>query len=166
MNVAPDMLAAVFRRAATQEFATSAHWSLLANHIAEDRELLEIAAVTQPGHFPPYLLLAAVHQLVLKGEAAELDAYYPSVGGTQSPNGDLWLAFRASALRHRDRLAEVIARRHVNKTVLRRCACLRPLVIEAARRLEADRVHLVDIGCSAGLNLLLDQWGVLYGPGR
>jgi hypothetical protein len=164
MSVASDLLAAVFRRAAAQDFAASAHWSFLAGHIAEDQELLDIAAVAQPGHFPPYLLLAATHQLVLEHAAPALEPFYPSVGGLQTPNEDFWRAFRAAALHHRDRLMGVVARRHVNKTVLRRCACLRPLLIEAARRLEADRVHLVDIGSSAGLNLFLDRWGVIYGP--
>jgi hypothetical protein len=166
MSVNVDLVAATFRRAADQEFATSPHWSFLSRQIASDPELLKIAAVTRPGEFPPYLVLAAVHQLVLKGEAPELEPFYPSAGGNRVPDGDFFLAFRECALRQRDRLAEVVARRNVNKTVLRRCACLRPLLIEAARWLEAERVHLIDIGCSAGLNLLLDRWGVVYEPGH
>ena len=165
MSVNLDIVAATFRRAADQDFAGSPHWSFLARQIASDQELLEIAAVARPGHFPPYLLLAAVHQLVLEGEAPELEPFHPSVGGNRAPDDDFFLAFRDCVLRHRDGLASVVARRHVNKTVLRRCACLRPLLIEAARRLEAERVHLIDIGCSAGHNLLLDRWGMIYEPG-
>jgi hypothetical protein len=165
MSVNVDMVAATFLRAADQDFAESPHWSFLARQIASDQQLLEIAAAARPGHFPPYLLLAAVHQLVLEGEASELEPFHPSVGGSRAPDGDFFLAFRDCALRRRDRLAGVVARRSVNKTVLRRCACLRPLLIEAARRLAAERVHLVDIGCSAGYNLLLDRWGVIYEPG-
>jgi hypothetical protein len=166
MSVNLDIVAATFRRAADQEFATSPHWSFLSRQIASDPEILKIAAVTRPGEFPPYLVLAAVHQLVLKGEAPELEPFHPSAGGNRAPDGDFFLAFRECALRHRDRLAEVVARRNVNKTVLRRCACLRPMLIEAARRLKAERVHLIDIGCSAGLNLFLDRWGVVYEPGQ
>jgi hypothetical protein len=165
MSISLDMVAATFLRAADQDFADSPHWSFLARRIASDQQLLEIAAAGRPGQFPPHLLLAAVHQLVLEGEASELAPFYPSAGGNRAPDGDFFLAFRECALHHRERLAEVVARRNVNKTVLRRCACLRPMLIEAARRLEAERVHLIDIGCSIGHNLLLDRWGVIYEPG-
>ncbi len=81
MSVPLEMVAATFHRAAEQEFAESEHWSFLARHIEFDQELLELAAGARPGEFPPYLLLAAVHQLVLKGEAPELEPFHPSVGG-------------------------------------------------------------------------------------
>ncbi|GAA4888100.1 DUF2332 domain-containing protein [Actinomycetospora straminea] len=46
-----------------------------------------------------------------------------------------------------------------------RATVLHPLVAEAAHRVGADAVGLVDVGCSAGFNLLLDRVAVTYSTG-
>jgi hypothetical protein len=47
-----------------------------------------------------------------------------------------------------------------------RCAVLHPAIGEAARRADASAVGLVDVGCSAGLNLHVDRIGIAYSDGR
>lgn len=47
-----------------------------------------------------------------------------------------------------------------------RGAVLYPLVAEAAHRVGAASVGLVDVGCSAGLDLALDRVGIRYDDGR
>jgi hypothetical protein len=47
-----------------------------------------------------------------------------------------------------------------------RCAVLFPLVAEAAHRVGAVAVGLVDVGCSAGLNLTVDRVRIAYGDGQ
>src|SRR3712207_2975894 len=47
-----------------------------------------------------------------------------------------------------------------------RCAVLYPAVAEAARRVGADAVGLIDVGCSAGLGLHVDRLGITYSDGR
>jgi hypothetical protein len=47
-----------------------------------------------------------------------------------------------------------------------RCAVLHPAVAEAAHRLGADAVGLVDLGCSAGFNLVVDRVGIRYDDGQ
>ena len=37
---------------------------------------------------------------------------------------------------------------------------------EAAHRADADAVGLIDVGCSAGLNLYVDRVGITYSNGR
>jgi hypothetical protein len=43
-----------------------------------------------------------------------------------------------------------------------RCAVLYPAIAEAARRVGATAVGLIDVGCSAGLNLNVDRVGITY----
>jgi hypothetical protein len=47
-----------------------------------------------------------------------------------------------------------------------RCAALYPATAEAARRVGANAVGLIDVGCSAGLNLNVDRVGVTYSNGQ
>jgi len=45
-------------------------------------------------------------------------------------------------------------------------AVLYPAIAEAARRLGAKAVGLIDVGCSAGLNLQVDRVGITYSNGQ
>jgi hypothetical protein len=47
-----------------------------------------------------------------------------------------------------------------------RCAVLYPAIAEAARRVGADAVGLIDVGSSAGLNLNVDRVGITYSNGQ
>jgi hypothetical protein len=47
-----------------------------------------------------------------------------------------------------------------------RCAVLYPAIAEAAHRLGAHAIGLVDVGRSAGLNLDVDRVGITYSDGR
>ena len=152
------------REASRFEFAASPLYRMLAAAACEDERLLALAAKARPRQHPPFMLFAAVHDLVLRGvPCEELAAFYASAGGTAAPSGSSIAAFRGFALAHEEEITRLIASRSVSKTDLRRGACLRALLIEAAHRLGADAVHLVDVGCSAGLNLLLDRWRIAYG---
>ncbi|WP_207936918.1 DUF2332 domain-containing protein [Actinomadura sp. KC216] len=42
------------------------------------------------------------------------------------------------------------------------CAVLYPAIAEAARRADANAIGLIDVGCSAGLNLNVDRVGITY----
>ena len=43
---------------------------------------------------------------------------------------------------------------------------LYPAIAEAARRVGADAVGLIDVGCSAALNLIVDRVGITYSNGQ
>ena len=55
-------------------------------------------------------------------------------------------------------------RRQTQTNETGRCAVLYPAVAEAAARLDASRIALIDVGCSAGLNLNVDAYAVTYTP--
>jgi hypothetical protein len=102
----------------------------------------------------PLELLAAVHRLVLEGEAPALAAYYPSVGGTLA--GDPWPAFRRVLVAHVERLRTAMGRSCQTNEVGRSAALIGGVLVVAA---EAGLpLRLLEIGASAGLNLRLDRF--------
>ena len=71
-----------------------------------------------------------------------------------------------SALRDEvDFLAEWIATERVQTNEPRRCWWLVPCFLEVARRTGAETFDCLELGCSAGLNLLWDRYGYEYETG-
>lgn len=114
--------------------------------------------------------MAAVH-LLLSGEPAKgdpLTRYYPDLVEPTAPSSDAFPAFRRFCLAYAYAIAEIINRRSVNTNEVGRCAVLRLGYAEIARMLPAVPFALVEIGASAGLNLLWDKYRYEYecGPGH
>ncbi|MFD1152685.1 DUF2332 domain-containing protein, partial [Saccharothrix hoggarensis] len=63
-------------------------------------------------------------------------------------------------------VAAIAARRQPRTDETGRCAVLYPAVAEVARRVGADAVGLVDVGCAAGFNLVVDRVAIAYGNGQ
>ena len=158
-----DILSGMFRLASTRHFSMSPLCSLLASKIADDSEILDVVRSSNPGEFPPYLLMAAVHTLVLGSPSCELARFFQTVSGAAVPGENSFPVFKKFVLENRELIESMICSAHVNKTVLKRSACLRALLVDVAHKNGWERVHLVDVGCGAGLNLLLDQWRITYG---
>jgi hypothetical protein len=60
----------------------------------------------------------------------------------------------------------IAMRRKTRANETGRCAVLYPAIAEAARRAGANAVGLIDVGCSAGLNLNVDRVGITYSNGQ
>jgi len=69
-------------------------------------------------------------------------------------------------LRMTDSVVAIAVRRQVRANETGRCAVLYPAIAEAARRAGANAVGLIDVGCSAGLNLNVDRVGITYSNGQ
>ena len=63
-------------------------------------------------------------------------------------------------------VAAIAARRRMRTNETGHCAVLDPAIAEAARRVSANVVGLIDVPCSAALNLNVDRVGVTYSNGQ
>jgi hypothetical protein len=104
----------------------------------------------------PLRFLAGIHRLVLENRVGNLAQYYPSVGGVANA-AEAWPVWIEQLERHGEEL-----RTRLPKTVqtneVTRCCALLPGFLAVARR-TALPLRLLEIGCSAGLNLRWDRFG-------
>ena len=108
----------------------------------------------------PAVILAALHDLALAGAAPALAAAYAA------PDPDAAADAAVSVLlAMTDAVTGAAGRRPVRSDETTRGAVLYPAIAEAARRAGAAAVGLVDVGCSAGLNLIVDRLAIGYGDG-
>ncbi|CAL9630986.1 hypothetical protein SUDANB95_06055 [Actinosynnema sp. ALI-1.44] len=129
----------------------------LATRAAEDPEVAGLLTAA-PEHFAhATLLLAAAHRLVQAEPFHELSNYYPSLGGTYGPDEGTWPLFRSFVLDRAEKMRELISTRSTQTNEVRRAALLYPAVA-----MVKGPVGLLEVGCSAGLLLGLDQYGYRY----
>jgi len=136
--------------------------------VAEDPELLALAAEVMPSQPPPNVLYAAVKNLLLdeveRGEEARaLKRFYPAVSGGPIPAEPAYPAFRAFCLAHRDELLPGLRTGRTQTCVVHRSAIMLPAIASLPRVVDAEgRVGLLEIGPSVGLNLRLDRYRYVY----
>jgi hypothetical protein len=162
-------LASVFREFGERECrGYSPLYERLSLGVAEEPALLDLAATTRPGQPVPNMLLGAVHYLLMRGEGHPLAAYFPDLTAPRPPApGDPMPAFRDFCAEHEDELRALLATRLVQTNEVRRCACLLPAFALAERAAGGRPLALVEVGASAGLNLLWDRYAFDYGaPGQ
>ncbi|KAB2363523.1 DUF2332 domain-containing protein [Actinomadura montaniterrae] len=109
----------------------------------------------------PALILAALHDLALAGRAPALAAAYAAADGDAASGAAI-----DTLLRETDAIVDIVGRRRTRPDETGRCAVLYPAIAEAAHRAGANAVGLIDVGCSAGLNLNVDRVAITYGVGR
>ena len=136
---------------------TSPLYERISEAVAGDREILELVQAAPPSaHLPP-ALLAAVHYLILGGTDHPLAEVYAGRSGADP--GPLFLDFLRS--RRADVLA-LLALRHIQTNECGRSAVIGPGLTWVATQIEGP-YSLVDVGASAGLNLLCDRYRIDYG---
>ena len=144
--------------------AGSRLYSRLSAAILEDSELLALAAQAPVGQPPPLLLFGAVHHLLLQGAEHPLARLYPTLNGGHDVGEDPFPLFRDFCLKHLEPIAATIRRRTVQTNEVGRSSALqRGFSVVAARTGKA--LALLEIGASAGLNLVGDRYRYSYGPG-
>jgi hypothetical protein len=133
----------------------------IARAIADDPESLALLVDVAPTGRAPVLFLAATHDLVLAGLGGQLGAIYAG-----SSDADPWPPFRE--LLH-TRTAEILRRmrtRSIQTNEVGRSAALLPAVgrvrSDAAAAGDDRPLALVELGPSAGLNLLVDRYHASY----
>jgi len=125
-----------------------------------DEALRAIEAAPARKRHPP-VILAALHDLALDGRAPALAAPYAPADGDAAAGAAI-----ATLLGMTDAVVAVAVRRQPRTDETCRGAVLYPAVAEAAHRVGAAAIGLIDVGCSAGLNLDVDRVGVTYSNGQ
>lgn len=135
--------------------------------VAEREEVLDLVSEAPPRGHNPLLLLAAVHYLLLDGLDHPLAAVYaagdePEAGAGSGTDADPGALFVDVCLQHRDQILGLLATERVNTNEVGRSAVIGPALTLVSQRLGVPLGH-VDVGCSAGLNLLGDRYRMDYG---
>jgi hypothetical protein len=104
----------------------------------------------------PMLLMAGLHREILGGQSVmrPLAEFFPSVGGRRPVSATaIRPRLREAIVAHRQQLARFIQSATVQTNETARGLCwLLPIFYPGW-----SAIHLVDLGCSAGLNLVADQ---------
>jgi hypothetical protein len=164
-NAAPPgrarTLAQVYRRFSEVDAGTSPLYERVALALSESGEALRAIETAPARKRHPTVILAALHDLALAGRAPALAAAYAAADGDAAAGAAI-----DTLLRMTDSVVAIAARRRTRTNETGRHAVLYPALAEAVHRVGADAVGLIDVGCSAGLNLNVDRVGITYSDGQ
>jgi hypothetical protein len=153
--------AQVYRRFGEVDAAESPLYERVAVALSASDEALAAIETVPARRRHPTVILAALHDLALAGRAPALAAAYAAGDGDAAASAAI-----DTLLGMTDSVVAIAVRRRARTNETGRCAVLYPAIAEAARRAGAEAVGLVDVGCSAGLNLNVDRVGITYGNGQ
>jgi hypothetical protein len=154
--------------AATVERDGGLIYPAICRGVADDARVLSLLDDTPLPQRRPLLLLAAVHFLLLSGVDHPLAAYYDTVADVRGTPfnasvDDVVAVFTAFCEEHRRQLEHVIATRTTQTNEVGRCTALLPGLCHIASLYDRDApISLLDLGTSAGLNLLFDDYAYTY----
>lgn len=155
-------LAQVYRHFGEVDAAgTSPLYERVAVALSESDEALRAIKAAPARKRHPTVILAALHDLALAGRAPALAAAYAAADGDAAADAAI-----DTLLRMTDSVVAIAVRRKTRTNETGRGAVLYPAIAEAARRAGAHAVGLIDVGCSAGLDLQVDRVGITYSNGQ
>jgi len=154
-------LADRFRNFGSTSATRAPLYARLSRRIADEPAILRLLQAAPEQQQLPVLLFAAVHDLVLRDVESELRRFYPNVA-LEPDRSDPFPAFRDCSLRHHESLTALIATRSTQTNEVGRCAQFLPALGLLAQ--EVGTLAHLDIGTSAGLNLLLPRYEFHYVP--
>jgi len=155
-----DTVAMAYRRFGKAAAERSSLYERVAIALSESPDAQRVIGSAPARSRRPASILAALHDLALSGRAPELATAYAA----RDPDAAGRAAIEA-LLRMHEAVVAVAARRTVRSDVARCYAVLYPAVAEAARRVGAVAVGLIDIGGAASLNLNVDRVAITYDDG-
>jgi hypothetical protein len=144
-------------------------YAAICRGVADDGGVLSLLDGAALPQRRPLLLLAAVHYLLLAGAEHPLSGSYDTVAAVRGAAAgppvapDVAAAFADFCSAHRAELEQLIATRATQTNEVGRCTALLPGLCHIASlyRWEVP-ISLLDLGTSAGLNLLFDDYAYTY----
>jgi hypothetical protein len=151
-------LAQVYRHFGEVDAAeTSPLYARVAVALSESDQALGAIEAAPARRRHPRMILAALYDLALAGRAPALAAAYAASDGDAAASAAI-----DTLVGMTEAVVAIAARRRPRPNESGRYAVLYPAIAEAARRVGATAVGLIDVGCSAGLNLNVDRVGITY----
>jgi hypothetical protein len=135
----------------------------LARSCATDNDMVGLGSAARAGQPLGMFILLTVQYLLFKSPQAPLAAYFPSMTPAPKPAAEAFPVFREFCLDNRPELLRLLAARTVNTNLVERTSCSLPAIRYVGGLVDGP-LTLVEICCSAGLNLLFDEYYHDYGP--
>ncbi|CDQ37804.1 hypothetical protein GCM10007111_18790 [Virgibacillus kapii] len=136
----------------------------LAWKISEDMDMLRLSGHAAKGQPEPNLFLGAVHYLLLQGRDHSLQAFYPSLVENPADYQQVFPEFKDFCTTHQSSIIDILESKRVQTNEVRRCAYLYPIFCGIFKQTNKP-LSLIEIGTSAGLQLLVEQYSYSYGDG-
>ncbi|MED1603208.1 DUF2332 domain-containing protein [Alkalihalophilus marmarensis] len=136
-------------------------YETLSKETAKDEELLIICSHAKESQPIPNLFFGAVHYLLLKGVRHELADYYLSLVEEPKKSTHAFVHFKSFCEEYKEEIIHLLQTKLVQTNEVRRCAYLYPsfsCIYEKTNK----PLALIEIGTSAGLQLLCDQYQYSY----
>ena len=158
-------VASIFGFLADRDFhGYSPLYEHLARQIAHDDVIPEIVARGCQRNHAPVLFFACVHDIVLHEPELDVARFYAdAVAGADPTHTQVWKSFRQLVVDRADEIETMLSTRTVQTNEVGRSAAIRP-ALAALARLDPRPIGLIELGTSAGLNLLFDRYCIDYVP--
>jgi hypothetical protein len=137
----------------------------LALGCAADTEMLKLASQASPDQPIPPLLFAAVYHLLLKGEKHPLAGFYPLLKAEPPRTDDPYPLFRNFCRSRHLQIEAILRTRRVQTNEVSRCGSLLPAFGLIVRMTGGRPIAMIEVGASAGLNLLWDRYAYDFEAG-
>lgn len=142
-------------------------WSAVGRRLGTDpgaEPILDLLLAAPPEQRRPVLLMAAIHDVALRGDEPLAAHFAHRRGeGMPPPTSDPWVLVQDLVRRRGEELAGIVATHHTQTNEVGRCAVIMPVLAMVEQ--EMGPLGLVEFGASAGLLLNLDRYRYRYEHG-
>ena len=137
-------------------------YELLSLAVADNPGLLAMARECMVGQPIPNLFFAAVKRLLDYQEGDGLARHYALIAMGEPPGDGLPDSFARFCFARESEIVELVRTRRVQTNEIRRCSYLMPAFGTVSLDSGGMPLGLIDVGASAGLNLLWDSYQYRY----
>ena len=167
-----DALSLRFRTFAAEECSgdsglnvLSPTYEALSLAVASNTDLLDLARECLVGQPIPNLFFSAVKRVLADYPDDDLSERYARCARDDRPPPDLAQVFSRFCSAHDQEIRELVRTRRVQTNEIRRCSYMMPAFGVIANENPGRPLALIDVGASAGLNLLWDSYRYSYSDG-